>query len=188
MTEKTTTPRSETVPAVPPEPQSPIDAAPKQPLAKDAWSQFAERLIPALVGLEEDEFLVLTVKGGNRFVQFMDQGGYGLRMEAVSDYYLPEDEHLTEDDYATLRKLGWKAPTTLPDAFGHEADGSPNYHLDLARPVPYDDVAILAVMTLANVYGARHPGNLEYDARSVEGASIRFPHLPIRRRVEPARG
>ena len=33
---------------------------------------------------------------------------------------------------------------------------------------------------------AGHPGRLEYDARSIEGTSIRFPHLLIRRRAEEA--
>jgi hypothetical protein len=171
----------------PEEGRSPIHAAPKQDSSPEAWSRFADRLVNALVGLEEDEYLVLSLKGTNRYVQFMDQGAYGMRVEAVSDYYLPEDEHLTEKDYAALMKLGWNAPTNLPDQFGHKPDGSPNYFLDLARPVPYPDVAVLAILTLTNVHGATHPGQLEYDAKSTDGASIRFPHLPIRRRPAEAR-
>ena len=42
----------------------------------------------------------------------------------------------------------------------------------------------MAVITLANVYGAGHPGRLEYKAQSTGGESIRFPHLQIRRRAE----
>ena len=56
-----------------------------------------------LAALEEDEHLLLQVKGTNRYVQFMDQGGYGMRAETVSDYYLPEDEHLGEVDYCNQR-------------------------------------------------------------------------------------
>jgi hypothetical protein len=188
MTERTVKPGNKPAREGPEQPASPIHAAPKQPLAREAWKEFADRLVPALVGLEEDEFLVLTIKGTNRYVQFVDQGAYGMRAEAVSDYYLPEDEHLSEEDYAALMRLGWNAPTNLPDQFGHKADGSPNYFLDLARPVSYLDVAVLAVHTLANVYGASHPGRLEYDAKSMDGMSIRFPHLPVRRRPAPPRG
>jgi hypothetical protein len=35
--------------------------------------------VVALAALEEDEHLLLQVKGTNRYVQFMDQGGYGTR-------------------------------------------------------------------------------------------------------------
>lgn len=49
-----------------------------------------------------------------RYVQFMDQGKYGMRMESVSDYSLPEDDHLTGDDFRYLMKPGWHAPTLLP--------------------------------------------------------------------------
>lgn len=96
----------------------------------------------ALAALEEDEHLLLQVKGTNRYVQFMDQGGYGMRAETVSDYYL-----------------------------------------DLARPLPLEDVAVMAVLTLIHVHRASHPGELEYEARSSGGMSIRFPHLIIRRRI-----
>ena len=78
-------------------------------------------------------------------MQFMDQGGFGMRVESVSDYYL-----------------------------------------DLARPMPLEDMAVLATLTLNHVHRASHPGELVYDARSTAGMSIRFPHLIIRRRAEAA--
>lgn len=96
----------------------------------------------ALAALEEDEHLLLQVKGTNRYVQFMDQGGYGRRVETVSDYYL-----------------------------------------DLAWPLPLEDVAVMAVLTLIHVHCDSHPGELEYEVRSGRGMSVRFPHLVIRRRV-----
>lgn len=172
----------------PPPPQEeekfPIHAAPRQAPTSEAWGQFTGRLAVALAALEEDEYLILKVKGTDRYVQFMDQGGYGMRVESVSDYYLDDDEHLGEDDYRFLMELGWHAPTQVPGTKGDDTDGSPNYYVDLARPLPLDDIAVMAALTLANVHGARHPGELEYDSQSREGMSIRFPHLIIRRPKE----
>lgn len=186
MTE-TTRNASQKKPAPEREPEHPLASAPRQLPASEAWREFADHLMAALIGLEEDEYLILGVKDSCRYVQFMDQGRYGMRMESVSDYYLPEDEHLAEEDYQFLMKLGWHAPTQVPGTAGHDPDGSPNYYLDLAHPVPIPDMAVMAVLTLANVHNVAHPGGLEYAARSTGGTSIRFPHLPIRRRAEEAR-
>ncbi len=163
--------------------RSPLVSAPRQPSTLDAWKEFSGRLLGALQGLEEDEWLVLNVKGTNRYVQFMAQGSYGMRAESVSDFYLAEDEHLDEDDYKALIKLGWHAPTNLPDQFGYDPDGSPNYFLDLAQPVPLDDVAILGVLTLSNVHGACFFGMPSSMAPNSKG----FPDVRASRSLERAR-
>ena len=155
--------------------------APRQALTIDAWKRFACELAIALRGLEEDEWLVLSLKRRNRFVQFMNQGGAGFRAEAVSDFYLEDGDHLSEHDHGALLELGWGAPTNLPDEFGHRPDGSPNYFLDLANPAPLDELALLAANTLLHVYGAEHPHALEYSTGSQDRTSIRFPNLGIRR-------
>lgn len=80
-----------------------------------------------------------------------------------------------------LLELGWDGPANLPDEFGHRPDGSPNYFVDLANPVPLDELALLAMNTLVHVYGAEHPGMLEYSTGCEGNGSIRFPHLGIRR-------
>jgi len=158
--------------------------APRQPSTAQAWARFGRELALALRALEEDEWLIVLRKNRNRFVQFMNQGGAGFRAEAVSDFYLPEDDCLSEGDRHALLGLGWGAPTRLPDEFGHDPDGSPNYFVDLANPVPIEELAALAVNTLALVYGAEHPGDLEYSTGSAENASIRFPNLGIRRALD----
>ena len=173
--------RKRTKPARRAPPRSPMDSAPRQPDTQEAWNLFAGNLVAALRALEEDEYLVLGVKGTGRYVQFMSQGAFGMRAESVSDFYLPEDDHLSEADYHELLRLGWHAPTQLPDAFGHSFDGSANYFLDLAQPVSVEDVAVMAVLTLIHVHAAGHPGRLEYRAHSCEGQSIRLPHLGLRR-------
>lgn len=160
--------------------------APRQAPAVEAWKCFAYELASALRALEEDEWLILSLKHRNRFVQVMNQGGAGFRAEAVSDFYLEDGDHLSEHDQGALLELGWDAPTNLPDEFGHRPDGSPNYFLDLAHPVPLDELALLAVNTLLHVYGAVHPNALEYSTGSMDSASIRFPNLGIRRAAAAA--
>lgn len=155
--------------------------APRQPKTVDAWKRFAYELAAALRSLEEDEWLVLALKKHNRFVQFMNQGGAGFRAETVSDFYLKDDDRLSESDCARLLKLGWHAPTNLPDEFGFDPDGSSNYFLDLALPVPLDELAALAVSTLVGVHGAHHPNTLEYSTGGADNNTIRLPNLGIRR-------
>ncbi len=124
----------------------------------------------------------MNIKGTNRYVQFAAQGASGMRVEAVSNYYLEDAEQLSDVHHKLLLKLGWRAPTNLPDEFGHKPDGSANYFLDLARPVPFGDVARLAVDTLRGVHRAEHPGDLEYQAFDNAGAVIKLPNLGIHRR------
>jgi len=158
-----------------------LATAPRQAPTAEAWKCFAYELANALRALEEDEWLILSRKHRNRFVQVMNQGGAGFRAEAVSDFYLEDGDHLSEHDHGALLELGWDAPINLPDEFGHRPDGSPNYFLDLAHPVPLDELALLAVNTLLHVHGAVHPNALEYSTGSMDNASIRFPNLGIRR-------
>jgi hypothetical protein len=158
-----------------------------QPSSSEAWKGFVLELTTALRALEEDEFLIISVKKTNRFVQFAAQGSFGMRAEVTSDFYLPEEEQLSKKQYSALLQLGWNAPSNLPDQLepgrGHKSDGSPNYFLDIARPVPFELLAQLAVATFRGVFGAGHPGNLQYSAFGEGRVSIRFPHLGVRRRL-----
>jgi len=134
-----------------------------------------------LGALEEDEYLIVSLKGSNRFVQFAGQGAHGMRVETVSNFYLPENEQLGEVQHDLLLKLGWNAPCNLPDQFGHEPVGSPNYFLDLPPPLDLERIASLAVNTLLGPLDADHPLDLEYLAFAESGESIRFPSLGLRR-------
>ncbi|MEO8556875.1 MAG: hypothetical protein ABI474_09405 [Actinomycetota bacterium] len=154
--------------------------APRQPKTLDAWKIFVCQLSAALRGLEEDECLVLSHKQRNRYVQFVNQGSAGFRAETVSDFYLPDEDRLSDDDCAYLLQLGWEAPTNLPDEFGFRPDGSPNFFLDLANPVSLEELAALAVTTLVNVHRAQHPNALQYSTGGGSNGSIRFPNLGIR--------
>jgi type III secretion system-like peptide-binding chaperone len=159
----------------------------ESPASAAAWEEFQRQLALVLPDLSEDEYLVLTCKRTNQFVQFMAQGGHGMRAEAVGNEFLDSAAQLSNESVARLVAMGWHAPTyalkVKPATEEEPPDGSPNFYLDAGAPVPYGDLAALAVKTLREIYRVGHPGQLEYAAISLgdEGLSIRFPSLGLRR-------
>ncbi len=152
-----------------------------------AWDEFAGNLALVLGTMEVDQFLILSFKGRRSFVQFAAQGPEGLRMEAVSNSYLPPSEHLDRARITRLRELGWGAPTGSPQASVPEEDpdGSPNFWIQMEPPVDFQEAARVAVDTLVDVYGLPHPGFLAYRAFNVVGGvEPVYPNLGIKREEE----
>jgi hypothetical protein len=148
--------------------------------AAEAWAKFERALAKAIGELNGDEFLVICSKHDNRFVQFAGQGPFGMRAEAVSNAYLDAQERLSAMASDALIRLGWQPPTYVPeDESDNPVDGSPNFFLDIAPPVPWDRLAALAVVTLRDVFGIGHPGLIAYDAFAEGGEPIRIEYLPI---------
>src|SRR6266496_238688 len=92
---------------------------------------------------------------------------FSLQRKATSaiSAYTDDNNKLSEQACANLLNLGWNAPTYAPDDFHserHDPDGSPTYFLDVGVPLPYGSVASFAVNTLRAVFGATHPGELQY--------------------------
>jgi hypothetical protein len=149
-----------------------------------AWQVFELRLVETLSDLSEDEHLVIVQKATKRFVQFAAQGHHGMRIEAVSNAFLPKNAQLSARAIDTLLSMGWHAPTyELAEGTAEPADGSPNFYLDTATPVPFGRLATLGVKTLRAAYRVRHPGELQYSAASSsdDTTDIRFPSLGLKR-------
>lgn len=110
-------------------------------------ADLARRLAQTLTQMREDEFLVISVKRSNRFVQFAAQGAHGLRVEATSNAFLKGSDRLGLDDLAVLAALGWKSPTGSPthSTPGNDPTGSPNYFLDFPAGSNTTQIAELAV-------------------------------------------
>jgi hypothetical protein len=159
------------------------EVAPPVPSPSCDWQPFTDRLAAALATLDEDQNLILEVEHRQRFVQFSGSGASGLRAETVSNAYLAENDQHTPDQVAALTAAGWRSPTHAPDASPAEQDraGSPNYFADFAVPVPFGEVADLAVRTLAEVFAVADPGLLEYGAFTTQGHPLLFPGLCLRR-------
>lgn len=163
----------------------PADEAASEP-PSSAWLSFTEALAEVLAVLQEDQFLVVSLKRSRRFVQFAAEGAAGLRVEATSNAFLPRADRLTDADHERLADLGWHPPTGSPEEVtpDRDPDGSPNWFCDLDVPVPFADVARLAVATLVEVLGASHPGALEYEAFDADGREILLPTLGLAERPE----
>ena len=148
------------------------------------WELLGKRLALVIADLEEDDYLIISEKERNIYVQFSAQGYYGMRMEAVGNEFLDRADRLTRDVQRTLRLLGWRMPTYKRAKVDSEPPvGSCNYYIDADKPVSFSQLAAVAVQTLQQVYCTRHPGALQYRALGPDGYSIRFPTLGLKKEV-----
>jgi hypothetical protein len=153
----------------------------EQASADQEWERFAYDLAICLADLSEDEFLIVSSKNKNYFVQFVAQGQFGVRIEAASNIYVePPEAVLSAEDYSAMGELGWKCPTEVPGP-PLDPDGSPNFFIDLSSPVDFGCLAALAVHTLRRIYCIQHPGQLQYKSFASDGTEIRFPTLRLKR-------
>lgn len=148
-----------------------------------AWPPFARKLSAVLGKLEEDQYLILSVKQSNQYVQFAAQGSFGMRAETTSNSYLSESRQLTEAQIARLIDAGWHPPSGAPaDATPEKSpDGSPNFFIDFPVPKTFRVVAKAAVTTLAEILRIPHPGFLEYELFDADGNAFALPELGLKR-------
>lgn len=153
------------------------------PSVEELWEDFAISLSLALMDLEEDDYLILTSKVTRQFVQFADQGAFGMRAEAQSNFFVEDEEHMIPvKSHKDLLKIGWNEPTYIPTGdVIPPVEGSPNYFIDVARPIPHAKLAAFAVDTLRRIFNVRYPGELTYSSCSSDNIPIRFPLLRIQR-------
>jgi hypothetical protein len=145
------------------------------------WHHFARELSRTLSNLKKHQFLILEAQPPH-YVQFVCEGSRGMRAESVSNGYLQGANRLSDEARSKVLKLGWNAPTIIPDPVsdrrGYDRHhGSPNYFLDFDPPVPHRFLANLAASTLHGVFGAQHPRELRYTAFEKRGGNIDFANL-----------
>jgi len=147
-----------------------------------AWPSFEQKLATALGCLEEDQFLILSVKRSYKFVQFAAQGSFGMRVETTSNSYLPMTDQLDEQQITTLIDIGWIEPTGKPSESTPEndPDGSPNFVMEFSVPVSFKAVANLAISTLTEILCVPHPGFLQYEAFDTDANDIVLPGLGLK--------
>jgi hypothetical protein len=126
-----------------------------------AWVEFRRELADRLAGLTSDDVVVVAMEPGERpdddrarcapYVQAIgDDDGYGVA-EAVSNHFLDRRHRLVKASRHRLRELGWQRPEHGFDTL--------NYWLrfDLSHA---DEVAVLMVRALREVFGVVHPAFL----------------------------
>jgi len=157
----------------------------QHPQPSKDWCPFVERLAEALSVMEEDQYLILSSKSDNRYVQFSAQGSFGMRAETVSNTYLDDAHRHSDEDLLILRSFGWNDPTSGPGVPPTaDPDGSPNHYREWAAPVNHANVAFTAVRTLIEVLDIPSPGWLQYAAFDSDDHQILIPSLGLKR--EPA--
>lgn len=151
-------------------------------LSRD-WPLFASGLAAVLAAMREDQFLIISVKQSNRFIQFAAQGTFGMRAEIGSNAFLPKADHLSDEQIAALTEAGWHPPTGSPSEATPEndPDGSPNFFIDYATRIEPETIAKQAMLALAGILRVPHPGFLEYEAFEADKGDMVFPELGIKR-------
>ena len=150
------------------------------------WDAFEHILAPTLSVLK-DEFLVLSTKKGNRYVQFNVCPEKGVFAEVVSNAYLEPAEKLTEEQVAALLALGWAAPTRAPGSPppASAPKGSPNFFREFPSPYACPEISRFAVRTLTEVLRIESPYDLEYKSFDASGHAVTLPALHIDRVAAP---
>ena len=141
-----------------------------------AWAPFSKTLDVVLSKLEKDQYLIISAKGSDRFVQFACQGEDGMRVEVTSNHFLKGKERLSRRQVSWLLANGWSAPTGDVKEATPERDpnGSPNYFIDLPATVATRDMARLATEALVRGLGIQDSVSLAYEAFEENGRPLRF--------------
>lgn len=152
------------------------------------WIPFAHNLDQVLSRLKEDQFLILTAKHGNRYLQFSCQGSWGMRAEVASNHFLEGGDRLSRKEMSWLRSHGWNAPTGKPSQAtpDKDPDGSPNYYIDFPASVPVADIASLAVDTLIHGLALPYPSALSYQSYGNDEGPLAFDELGLKPSIRPA--
>ncbi len=122
-----------------------------------AWAAFEKRLAAALARMEHATYLVVSLAaeprtGASAYVQFAQGGLLGFRAEAAGNHWLSPGRGLRQVQEERLAALGWQRPSS--------ASQGRNWAREWQEPIPFAEVAGVAVRTLREVYGAASPDDL----------------------------
>lgn len=152
-----------------------------------AWDEFEGRLAASLGRMAAGQFLILSSRPDDDdtiyYVQFAQGGRAGFRAEAVGNTFLNGGGQLTPDQEERIAALAWQFPDPATKR-------SENFSREWPMPVPFVEVARLAIRTLREVYGVGEPADLVYRRFARGGREIADPHLGIapEHPTRPSRG
>ena len=156
------------------------------------WPEFAGKLAQVLAAMSKDQYVVISTKQGNRYVQFargVDSSGKPeVRAETTSNAFLAGAEKLGKRQLAMLADLGWIPPTHGKDD-SPVANGSVNHHRDFGAPLDFALITRVAMATLVHVLGIDRPALLQYRSfQEPGGVDVTLPTLGIDKEPLPAHG
>lgn len=155
------------------------------PLIEELWDTLTSAVAQALGELEDGNFLIISHRHINHYVQVAGSDIGEFRIEAVSNPYIdPPSAVLTTEQYARMDKLGWGRATWDPEktASGERpSTGSPNFFVDVPEDTSPLSVAETLVRTLREVYGIKHPSQLHYNAFHDLLGAYGYPYMPLAR-------
>ncbi len=148
-----------------------------------AWSRFQASLADHLVGMGDDDTLLIEVEvadddldGAAPYVQFAGFGeGTMLRGEVSGNAWLDEKYELGGDQCDRLAHLGWCPPTAGPAEDAGE--GSANFFLDVEL-TEGDRLAVMTVRALREVFGVPDPAFLIAEDLVDETRTVPLPPKP----------
>ena len=143
-----------------------------------AWREFRQRLADHVAGMEEDDSIVIEAPavhehGAATYCQVAG-GDEVIRVEAVSNAYLPDECLLDDAQEASLVGIGFTRPETCD-----WEEGETNFWVDLELREA-DRAAVMVVRALREVYGVLHPVYLDAGGLEPEGAVRPLPPEPHR--------
>jgi hypothetical protein len=144
-----------------------------------AWAPFGKRLTSVLSKMKEDQYLVISAKSGDRYIQFACQGGQGMRVEVSSNNFLKGNGRLKRRQTSWLCTNGWNAPTVNRTKATPKKDpnGSPNYFVDLPVSIAVDEIAEFAIEALMHGLEIPNPALLAYEAFNSNGVTFQIDEL-----------
>ena len=134
-----------------------------------AWAAFEARLAASLTALPPASYLIVETRAeaaeaSTRYVQFAREER-GLLAEAASNLYLRGQAQLGPDQVLVLTELGWDVPK-------RNSKHKRNWRRQYEVPVPFREVAALAVRTLRDAYSVASPEELVYARFARGGADL----------------
>lgn len=126
-----------------------------------AWSEFTGRLAEIISMIDESADLTIRSFSASDdqapFVRLSSPARLTIRAEAAGNDVLGASYRLTDEQLGALADAGWQPPGD-----GSADGGSPNFTLNRPQDAA-DEIAVLVVGALRDVYGVQHPVFLDPD-------------------------
>jgi hypothetical protein len=171
------------------QPELPLGPAPasrrREPAAAERlprpWRDLLQALTEALAVLDAGHWLLLEVRPGAHFVGISLHGAAGVRAETATGRGAERSHEQRAADARRLAALGWER---LPPGQHRTIQVARvgEYLREWTHPAPAAEIALLAVRTLREVWGAAHPRDVVYAATDERRHDILLPTLRLNRR------